>query len=241
MKVSSIKLYLPLLRSLVLCDVPVSHLKDAENAGFVESNHDWPDWADVFDGVKCWLFDCLEAWLLDWLIGWSVMRQYFDKADKLLTCGATAIEEKHADTVILPLDNSHFCRLKCPSTWGDEVYSGSLHCGDRNLVISISLQQEAWLVALKLFCRMISGPFLGALCDYHGRTLEVPGGKGPLSLGPAENRGYLVKPIIPVSLGYTQIIDLFGGFKDEFYIFHIISYNIWDNPDKIDFHIFQDG
>ena len=54
---------------------------------------------------------------------------------------------------------------------GDEVYSGSLHCGDRNLVISISLQQEAWLVGLKLLCRMISGPILGALCDYHGRVL----------------------------------------------------------------------
>ena len=58
-----------------------------------------------------------------------------------------------------------------PPFWGDEVYSGSLHCGDRNLVISISLQQEAWLVALKLLCRMISGPILGALCDYHGRAL----------------------------------------------------------------------
>lgn len=57
----------------------------------------------------------------------------------------------------------------CDVPVSDEVYSGSLHCGDRNLVISISLQQEAWLVALKLFCRMISGPFLGALCDYHGR------------------------------------------------------------------------
>lgn len=57
----------------------------------------------------------------------------------------------------------------CETPVSDEFYSGSLHCGDRNLVISISLQQEAWLVALKLLCRMISGPILGALCDYHGR------------------------------------------------------------------------
>ncbi|CAK8988911.1 unnamed protein product [Durusdinium trenchii] len=57
----------------------------------------------------------------------------------------------------------------CDTPVSEEVYSGSLHCGDRNLVISISLQQEAWLVGLKLLCRMLSGPILGALCDYHGR------------------------------------------------------------------------
>jgi hypothetical protein len=195
MKVSSIKLYLPLLRSLVLCDVPVSHLKDAENGGFVESNDDWPDWADW--RVWCFRVGCLIAWKLGCLIGWSVMCQYFDKSDKLLTCGATALKKN----MLIPLYNSHgFCRLKCPSTWGDEVYSGSLHCGDRNLVISISLQQEAWLVALKLFCRMISGPFLGALCDYHGRNLELPGGQGPLSLGPAD-LGIFGKPNHPSQFG----------------------------------------
>eukprot|EP00933_Yihiella_yeosuensis_P062035 TRINITY_DN64957_c0_g1_i1.p1 TRINITY_DN64957_c0_g1~~TRINITY_DN64957_c0_g1_i1.p1 ORF type:complete len:466 (+),score=76.07 TRINITY_DN64957_c0_g1_i1:77-1474(+) len=50
-----------------------------------------------------------------------------------------------------------------------ESYSGSLRCGDRNFVISEALQQEAWLVLLKLAMRMFSGPILGALCDTHGR------------------------------------------------------------------------
>lgn len=48
-------------------------------------------------------------------------------------------------------------------------YSGSLHCGDVNMVMSVALQQEAWLVAVKLVLRMVSGPILGALCDQHGR------------------------------------------------------------------------
>ena len=220
MKVSSIKLYLPLLRSLVLCDVPVSHLKDAENGGFVESNDDWPDWADWC--VWCFRVGCLIAWKLGCLIGWSVVCQYFDKSDKLLTCGATALKKN----MLIPLYNSHgFCRLKCPSTWGDEVYSGSLHCGDRNLVISISLQQEAWLVALKLFCRMISGPFLGALCDYHGRNLELPGGQGPLSLGPAD-LGIFGKPNHPSQFGVYPN-NRSGWWFQTWILFSII---LWDNP-----------
>jgi len=48
-------------------------------------------------------------------------------------------------------------------------YSGSLYCGDVNMVMSVALQQEAWLVAVKLVIRMVSGPILGALCDQHGR------------------------------------------------------------------------
>lgn len=48
-------------------------------------------------------------------------------------------------------------------------YSGSLYCGDVNMVMSVALQQEAWLVAVKLVIRMVSGPILGALCDRHGR------------------------------------------------------------------------
>lgn len=48
-------------------------------------------------------------------------------------------------------------------------YSGSLYCGDVNQVMSVALLQEAWLVAVKLVLRMISGPILGALCDQHGR------------------------------------------------------------------------
>merc|ERR1719326_884752 len=48
-------------------------------------------------------------------------------------------------------------------------YSGSLYCGDVNMVMSVALQQEAWLVAIKLVLRMVSGPILGALCDQHGR------------------------------------------------------------------------
>ena len=28
-------------------------------------------------------------------------------------------------------------------------------------------------MALKLLCRMLSGPLLGALCDTHGRTLAL--------------------------------------------------------------------
>ncbi|CAE7833726.1 unnamed protein product [Symbiodinium necroappetens] len=59
--------------------------------------------------------------------------------------------------------------VACDVPVSDGEYSGSLHCGDRNLVISVALQQEAWLVALKLLCRMLSGPLLGALCDTHGR------------------------------------------------------------------------
>ena len=59
--------------------------------------------------------------------------------------------------------------MVCSEPVSEEVYSGSLHCGDRHLVISVSLQQEAFLVALKLLCRMASGPVLGALCDRHGR------------------------------------------------------------------------
>ena len=58
----------------------------------------------------------------------------------------------------------------CEQEVSPEVYSGSLYCGDRNQVISVSLQQEAWLVGLKLLCRMLSGPILGALCDSHGRA-----------------------------------------------------------------------
>jgi len=50
-----------------------------------------------------------------------------------------------------------------------EHYSGSLYCGDVNMVMSVALQQEAWLVAVKLVLRMVSGPILGALCDQHGR------------------------------------------------------------------------
>lgn len=37
------------------------------------------------------------------------------------------------------------------------------------MVMSVALQQEAWLVAVKLVLRMVSGPILGALCDQHGR------------------------------------------------------------------------
>ena len=153
----------------------------------------WLSWLTCLM-LSCWLFDCLEAWLLDWLISYvSILWQIWQVADMWSYC-----LEKN---MLIPLYNSHgFCRLKCPSTWGDEVYSGSLHCGDRNLVISISLQQEAWLVALKLFCRMISGPFLGALCDYHGRNLELPGGQGPLSLGPAD-LGIFGKPNHPSQFG----------------------------------------
>ena len=66
-------------------------------------------------------------------------------------------------------------------------------------MISISLQQEAWLVALKLLCRMISGPFLGALCDYHGRTLALT-----LDEDPPIWRGG--KPSQPVWFFGTQIL-----------------------------------
>jgi MFS family permease len=35
--------------------------------------------------------------------------------------------------------------------------------------MSVALQQEAWLVGVKLVLRMISGPILGAMCDQYGR------------------------------------------------------------------------
>ncbi|CAJ1446131.1 unnamed protein product [Effrenium voratum] len=57
----------------------------------------------------------------------------------------------------------------CDAPVREGLYSGSLRCGDFAEVISVSLQQEAWLVGVKLLCRMVSGPILGALCDSHGR------------------------------------------------------------------------
>lgn len=57
----------------------------------------------------------------------------------------------------------------CQTPVSEADYSGSLRCGDRNLVISEALQAEAWLVGVKLLCRMVSGPILGGLCDSLGR------------------------------------------------------------------------
>mmetsp|Transcript_77896 Transcript_77896/g.215279 ORF Transcript_77896/g.215279 Transcript_77896/m.215279 type:complete len:479 (-) Transcript_77896:52-1488(-) len=68
---------------------------------------------------------------------------------------------------------------EAPVDMGSSTYSGSPYCGDQNLVLSIALQQEAWLVGIKLALRMCSGPILGALCDTHGRkpilTLSIGG------------------------------------------------------------------
>lgn len=52
---------------------------------------------------------------------------------------------------------------------GPAAFTGSVYCGDRDLVIAVALQQEAWLVGVKLLFRMASGPVLGHLCDKHGR------------------------------------------------------------------------
>ena len=62
----------------------------------------------VLAGLIAWKFGCLT--------GLSVVCQYFDKSDKLLTCGATTFKTKHADTV----NSQGFCRFlfrqTCPFT-----------------------------------------------------------------------------------------------------------------------------
>ncbi|CAK9037388.1 unnamed protein product [Durusdinium trenchii] len=59
--------------------------------------------------------------------------------------------------------------VKCAAKLQPGAFTGSAHCGDSNLVLSVAQAREGRLVALKLLVHAFAGPVLALLADSVGR------------------------------------------------------------------------
>lgn len=59
--------------------------------------------------------------------------------------------------------------VKCATEMEPTVFTGSAHCGDANLVLSVAQAREGRLVAMKLLVHAFAGPVLALLADSIGR------------------------------------------------------------------------
>eukprot|EP00435_Cladocopium_sp_Y103_P031209 s378_g7.t2 len=59
--------------------------------------------------------------------------------------------------------------VKCATKTDPTIFTGSAHCGDANLVLSVAQAREGRLVAMKLLVHAFAGPVLALLADSIGR------------------------------------------------------------------------